>query len=154
VPSKDGAAQLLSVDEKVLALAERGTQQYEALAKTPSAKLVNVSGRQRMLSQRMAKYSFASAQKINTAQNLRIMNESRAQFIAAMDLLRNAPESQGKIRDELVLADAQWVFFDNASQRINNSTPTATHLSDVFLTSERLLSIMDQVTQMYASNKT
>jgi nitrate/nitrite-specific signal transduction histidine kinase len=153
-PSKNGALQLLTMDEKMLALAEQGVARWQALTSAASARLVNVAGRQRMLSQRLAKLSLATALKINAGENLPAMQQVRKEFSAGLSELRNAPESKGKISAELDLVDAQWVFFDHAAQRIASNAATPAHLSDVFLTSERLLSIMELVTQLYAGTKT
>ena len=44
----------------------------------------------------------------------------------------------------LALADAQWLFFDNALKARAAAAPRAA--SDVFVTSENLLQVMDRVT--------
>ena len=67
---------------------------------------------------------------------------------------REAPEATSRIRDELSLADGQWFFFDQALQRVQSgAAATAKPLSDVFVTSENLLSVMDRVTNLYANLK-
>ena len=148
-PSRDGASGLLNTDARVLALAQQGTVQYEAYAGKPVSKLVNVAGRQRMLSQRMAKYFFAAALQVEPAQSRAEIGKARSEFLNAMTLLRNAPEATAQIKDELALADNQWLFFDLALQQTANATPKA--LSDLFVTSENLLTVMDRVTGLYAS---
>jgi len=151
-PAKAGASALLQVDARVLALAHQGTVQYEAASGKSVGKLVNIAGRQRMLSQRMAKFYFAATLPVDPAVAVTEIAKARTEFLAATELLRNAPEATPRIREELALADAQWVFFDQALQRVQSATGPKS-LSDVFVTSENLLSVMDRVTGLYSALK-
>ena len=54
-------------------------------------------------------------------------------------------------RLQLQLADGQWFFFDKALKNMQASGATTKPLSDVFVTSENLLSVMDRVTGLYAA---
>ena len=150
---KARAAALLATDAKVLALAHQGTVQYEAALGKPVGKLVNVAGRQRMLSQRMAKFYLAATLPVEADTATAEIAKARTEFMGAQALLRNAPEATARIKDELQLADGQWVFFDAALQRMQNAARSAKPGTEVFVTSENLLSVMDRVTGLYAAVK-
>src|SRR5438046_1925287 len=79
---------------------------------------INKAGRQRMLSQRMAKFYLANTLQVDPQGSTAEIGKARTEFLAAMDTLRKAPEATTKIRDELTLADSQWVFFDQGLQRL------------------------------------
>ncbi|PIF73944.1 PilJ/NarX-like methyl-accepting chemotaxis transducer [Variovorax sp. 54] len=153
-PGKDEAAKVVKLDATVLALANQGTAQYEAASGKPVGRLVNIAGRQRMLSQRMAKFYLAGAMQIDAAGSAAEIARSRAEFLSALEILRNAPEATAQIRQELVLADAQWMFFNRGLQRLEGAGASPAHMSDVFVTSENLLAIMDRVTGLYSDLKT
>lgn len=153
-PSRDEAAQVVKLDAAVLALAHQGTTQYEAASGKPVGRLVNIAGRQRMLSQRMAKFYLAGAMRIDPAGSAVEIGKARTEFVAALELLRNAPEATAQIKEELVLADAQWMFFNRGLQRLEGAGTSPGLMSDVFVTSENLLAIMDRVTGLYADLKT
>jgi hypothetical protein len=146
-PSVPNARKLLVQDGKVLELANKGTGQLEQLSGKPAGKLVNVAGRQRMLSQRMGKYYLATAWSIDPVASGAELGKARAEFVSALEILRNAPEVTAEIRQELTLADAQWLFFDNALK----ARPSVGGMgaSNVFVTSENLLQVMDKVTGLY-----
>ncbi len=144
-PSKESVSAVSQQADKMLLSADSATQSLEKLSKTNSARLVNMAGRQRMLSQRMAKnYSLVAAGLSNKAMTDQMISDA-TQFKQALVILSAASVSSPGIRDELALGESQWVFFDAALQR----QPDARGLQAVATTSERLLEVMDKVTGMY-----
>jgi len=152
-PTKEHAAKVVQLDAAILALSHQGTQQYERVSAKAVGKLVNIAGRQRMLSQRMAKFCLANSLHVDSHASLAELGKARTEFLAAMDILRNAPEATARIKDELALADNQWIFFDQGLKRLDSAHPSPKLMSDVFVTSENLLSVMDRVTGLYSAIK-
>jgi len=146
-PAQSQGKALLDQAGQVLALAHKGTGLYEQQSARPGAKLINIAGRQRMLSQRMAQFYLANAWNVDSAASQKEMAKAREEFIPALEVLRSAPEATADIKQTLALADAQWLFFDNALKSSANSPKAA---ADVFVTSENLLQAMDRVAGLYA----
>jgi Type IV pili methyl-accepting chemotaxis transducer N-term len=142
----------LELDANVLRLANQGTGQFEALATRPNGRLVNIAGRQRMLSQRMAKFYLAAVTPVSSEVAKTELTKARTEFLSAMNILKTAPEASNRIKDEITLAEAQWVFFDQSLQKLGTPAASAAKAqSDVFVASENVLTIMDRVTGMYAA---
>ena len=112
---------------------------------------IDKAGAQRMLSQRMAKFYLAAMLPVDAAAATAEIAKARAEFVAATELLRNAPQATSRIRQELQLADSQWVFFDAALQRMQGGGNVNRQVAEVYVASENLLVSMDRVTGMYAA---
>jgi nitrate/nitrite-specific signal transduction histidine kinase len=149
-PSKEGAERLLPQVEQVLALANRGTVQLEASSGRSLGRIVNLSGRQRMLSQRMASLFLSSSWNIRPTVAAPELTKARDEFAQAHDVLMAAPESNDAIKAELALVNTQFVFFDSSLKQLRPGQALERSMRDVFTTSERILEVMDKVTGMYA----
>ena len=147
-PSPAAAPGLLAMDGKVLALAHQGTQQLEQHGGKPTGHLVNLAGRQRMLSQRMAKFQLAMAWRVPVADAAQQIEAARAEFVAALDKLAAAPETTAAIQEQIVLARQQWIFFNTTLGR--SQSPDARDARNVFVASENILLVMDHITGLYA----
>ncbi|WP_284150489.1 type IV pili methyl-accepting chemotaxis transducer N-terminal domain-containing protein [Curvibacter sp. CHRR-16] len=144
------AGQLLLQDSKVLALAHQGTQQLEAELNQPIGKLVNIAGRQRMLSQRMAKFYFVSVLKSDAQAESEIV-KARNEFLSALETLKKSPLATPSILNELALIDGQWVFFNAALQKLTADQNRQRSMRDVLIASENILTELDKVTGQYAA---
>lgn len=133
--------------DRTLLIAQAVTESIEKLAQAPSARLVNLAGRQRMLSQRLAKNYFLNAAKVESRVVQAQLVSDAADFRQALQTLKAAPVSTPAIRNELELADSQWLFFESALRRPADEAG----LNAVATTSERLLGGMDKLTQLYES---
>lgn len=149
-PDRSAAAILLGLDAKVLKLAHQGTMQLEQYSGKAVGKLVNVAGRQRMLSQRTAKFYLSQCWGAAVPEQVKELNTARQEFASALTLLITAPQATPAIKQELELARQQWVFFDNALSRIGEGSGSVQHASEVFSSSENILQVMDKVTGMYS----
>ncbi|HSV52408.1 MAG TPA: type IV pili methyl-accepting chemotaxis transducer N-terminal domain-containing protein [Burkholderiaceae bacterium] len=149
-PVRESAPALIELDGKVLALANKGTLQLEQLSGKPVGRLVNIAGRQRMLSQRVAKFYLAQAWKASVPNAQMELDKARAEFVAALEVLANAPEASVQIKQEIELARNQWVFYEAALAQRGADTAASERSTNVFLSSENILSVMDKVTGLYA----
>ncbi len=152
-PVMAGVAPVLALDARVLALAHQGTTQLEQTSNRSLGRLVNIAGRQRMLSQRLAKFYLSAAANVDAPTAQREMATARTEFVAAMETLRTAPEATERIKNTLQLGDAQWIFFTNALGQLQPGRPNERHVNEVFVSSENLLTVMDQVTGLYAAQR-
>jgi hypothetical protein len=148
-PGRNTAPSLVVLDSRVLQLAHQGTVQLEAESGQAVGRLVNIAGRQRMLSQRMAKFYLALSWKAEVAEARRELDIARGEFTQALATLYDAPQATVQIRQELDLARQQWVFFENALQSAAEGSLAAQRATQVFSTSENILEVMDRVTGHY-----
>lgn len=146
-PSPDNGRKVLAISEEVLALAQQGTLQLEKRSTTSAGHLVNLSGRQRMLSQRMAKFYQALAWKVGDDKSARNLELARKEFALAQQELLSAPANTQQIKESLELVRQQWFFFENALGGVSSADKRPQQ--SVATTSERILEEMEQVVGLY-----
>ena len=87
-----------------------------------------------MLSQRVAKFYLALAWKAAVPNAQAEHDKAKAEFVAALDTLANAPEATAQIKQEIELARNQWAFFEVALAPRGSDGAASERSSNVSLT--------------------
>jgi hypothetical protein len=143
-PNANKALDISKLSEDAFKAGNNLAAAYEGLEKNPFAKLQNTAGRQRGLSQRIARDFFvmklgkSNSFKTDTAQ-------WRSEFKTALDILTNAPLSTPAIKNNLMLVQTQWMFFEQSIDNPNDPTSAV----NVATTSERIIEVLDDLVDQY-----
>lgn len=149
MPSMANLKVVADLNERVLKTAHAATVALEKHSGTARAQLVNISGRQRMLSQRAAKFYLFRAAGLTGAEITSGLASARKEFEAALAVLKDAPQNTEKIKGRLLSAESQWAFFAHALDNYTPGVLNTTHLEYVAASSENVLEVMDDITGLY-----
>ncbi len=142
-PGKESAQSLDQQAEKLLNASNALTQAFQEQSGVDVGRWVNTAGRTRMLALRLAKFQLLRQYGLGTAASRDLAEQTRNELTGALATLSQAPVNTAAIRQELGLASTQWQFFEQALSRAD-SDPT-----QIATTSERIVEVMDQITQRY-----
>lgn len=138
----NGQAEELSIAAGALSM------QIEKTADTPSGRLLDLSLRQSMLAQRLARL-YLQVQAGDRQQGVQVdMDQTQKEFASAMQELINARENSPSSRQALEMAKMQWFFFEQAIGNLREGF--GGNAKDVATTSERILEVLDGVSVHYA----
>ena len=146
-PQASHIAQVDLLAENLLQEADKLTSGLEVAGSASPLHVINVSGRQRMLSQRFAKYALLMVlgDKSVRQRAEQGLNESKDQFEKALDYLNDIPLSTKDIRAGLDSASAHW------EQMVSGATDVMRPAGKALIavSSEALLDVFERLTEQY-----
>ncbi|HEC07094.1 MAG TPA: hypothetical protein ENJ12_09590 [Thiolapillus brandeum] len=146
-PSKDKAEELAVMSDKVLKKSHQFVLLLQERSGTNAGKLVNISGRQRMLSQRIGKFYVLRSWGLDNPEYKAGQDKAVVEFTDALHLLQNAPENTSEIDDALAKVEKDWNTFKISKQlKGGNYIPSL-----VVRSLDKILGQMNYITALYAN---
>lgn len=143
--TRSGMKSLSDTNDALLTHAHKVVMLLQNTAGTRQARLVNVAGRERMLSQRIAKYYMLLSAGMKGAELREQMQRARYEFEGALADLQAAPEDTPQIKSGLAEVERQWTVFRTSFQLDEGEFIPLL----VARAAEKILAQMDHVTAMY-----
>lgn len=144
-PSRDNARKLYDSSEQLLASAQKMVDAIQAATGVKTGKLVNMAGRQRMLSQRMAMLHMLKIWGVSDETTEKMAQQAHEQFLDAQNKLLKEPRNTPEITKDLTMVANSLKLLDHSLKSAEGLTYT------VATTSEKMLNAMDEVTRAYVA---
>ena len=143
-PSKENAGKMQEGLEVLLKQANDATQLFAKQTGKASGEIINISGRQRMLSQRMASLYMLKVWGVNDAQFQEKMNKALALFKSSQEKLLVSKMNTKEITTLLQKSKKSFMFFEMMNKSKSKFIPTL-----IYKKSNDILKDMNTVTGLY-----
>lgn len=148
-PDASHARAVFDTSERILAAADRLAGQAAQVAGTEVARCVNIAGRNRMLTARVAKLFLFADWNVRASEAHQLVAEARTEFEANFTALNACGADQPEIAAQLAIDMEQWrtliaIVGGSPDFGMQNG-----HAREVFAASEELLRHMDTTVKLY-----
>ena len=148
-PSAANAAILQGNLEKLLKTSDEITRLFAAQSHSTTGEIINISGRQRMLSQRMASLYMLKAWGLKDPQFKKKLKDAMQLFKTSLDKLLHYKKNTPEITALLQKAKRDFMFFEIMGKSHSKFIPAL-----IYKKSNEILKNMNQATHLYAQLKT
>lgn len=150
-PGPASAERVNQLADELMIHAGKLSMQIESESETPVGRLLDLSSRLNMLSQRLARL-YLQAQGGNRSQGVVVdIEQARKEFASGLQELDTARDNSPASRDAIGLARNQWIFFDSAIGRLGVGTRGDDKaVQNVATSSERIAQVLDLASSQYA----
>jgi quinol monooxygenase YgiN len=144
-PGKAGAVELYDASETLQKAAHSAVLAYEAVSSSPRDHMVSIAGRQRMLSQRMAKFYFYRTWELYDAPADMELHLSRAHFNAVLTEIEASPLASAQVKALVAGIRRDWEPYQQALFASNEPSKMRGNASRVADLSERVLARTEEL---------
>jgi hypothetical protein len=148
--NKQSAAELAEQNEELVWIAQKGANLLQAHTKTARNDLIATAGEVRVLTQRLAKLYLFRTSGIRSTVIVKDLKKAEDDYRNAIERLVRAPQNTEQVKQELVLAETQWLFLRGAIERLNADQTSVVQLEHVSKTCDNILSVMEKIAGLYA----
>jgi Type IV pili methyl-accepting chemotaxis transducer N-term len=149
-PTKDSLAETNAMAMATLKSADELTAELQKLSKLKAVEIMNESGRERMLSQRMAKNYFLLAASVEAKTIASSIDADRAQFAEILKRMGESSLADAKIKQEIAAAAGRYKRYDELlADKSDKSLNNKQHLAAIATMSEQVLTSMHDITMMF-----
>jgi hypothetical protein len=148
-PTVESLIQTNALSMEVLKAADELTAEMQTLSKVKAVAVVNLAGRQRMLSQRMAKNYFLLAARADNKEAIARIADDRKQFNDAMKQLADSPEADAKVKQELVNLASRYKKYEEQLADTSDKGMGKGQLATIAAMSEQILVSANELTILF-----
>ena len=134
--------------EKLLEVSDEATKLFVKETGEASGEIVNLAGRQRMLSQRMASLYMLKVWGVKDPKFKTKLDETLALFKTSLETLEKSSVNNDEINTLLAKVKRSFLFFEMMNRSKSKFVPTL-----IYKKSNDILKNMNSVTQLYVSSK-
>lgn len=145
-PERNNALDLIKAGQVTLERCEKVVQLLEAISGDKKGKLINISGRQRMLSQQIGMFYVAKSWNLKSPQIDSSFKKAINEYDQALKVLSASKLNTDEINTALDKVSAQWDFSRSGFEQIENSRYVPFIIQ---VTTESMLKKMNKITGMY-----